>query len=371
MRLRTFVAASSAAALALALVVTPAAVADDYPSWDDVQAAKASQAATAAEVTKINDFISQLTAESAKLGAETIAKAAAYTTAQNQADAATARTDRLTAAARKATDDAAAAHSRYGRIVSQLVMTTGGQNLTVQLLLDSSRSDDLLRQLGSISKLTQQASDLEQSAKQSQNEADSLSAQAAVASAERDRLRDIAQTALTAAKAAEKAADDKLAEQRAASQTLYAQLATLTTQVADVQNRYNEGEAARQAAEAAAAAAASDAGGTIWTDDVVVDPAGAQAYARGQLSSYGWGDDQMSCLVRLWNQESGWQANAYNESSEAYGIPQSLPASKLADAGPDWRTNGNTQINWGLGYINGRYGSPCGAWSHEVGYNWY
>ena len=371
MKRKTLVAASCAAALALALAVAPAATADDYPSWADVQAAKASQAATAAEVTRINDFITQLTAESARLGKETIEKAAVYTTAQNQADAATARADRLTAEAQKATSAAADAHSRYGRIVSQLVMTAGGQNLTVHLLLDAQRSDDLLRQLGSISKLTQQASDLEQSAKQKQNEADSLSAQAAVASKERDRLRDVAQTALDAAKAAEKAADDKLAEQQAASQTLYAQLATLTTQVADVQNRYNQGEAARQAAEAAAAAAAASAGGTIWTGGVAVDPAGAQAYARGQLPTYGWGGEQMTCLVRLWNQESGWRANAYNSSSGAYGIPQSLPAEKMAVAGPDWRTNGNTQINWGLNYISGRYGSPCGAWAHEVGFNWY
>ena len=79
----------------------------------------------------------------------------------------------------------------------------------------------------------------------------------------------------------------------------------------------------------------------------------------------------MSCLIRLWNQESGWRTDAYNTSSGAYGIPQALPASKLASAGSDWMTNYRTQINWGLGYISGRYGSPCGAWTHEIGYNWY
>ena len=70
-------------------------------------------------------------------------------------------------------------------------------------------------------------------------------------------------------------------------------------------------------------------------------------------------------------QESSWRADALNPDSGAYGIPQALPATKLASAGPDWRTNGNTQIDWGLSYIQDRYGSPCGAWSHEVAHNWY
>ena len=57
--------------------------------------------------------------------------------------------------------------------------------------------------------------------------------------------------------------------------------------------------------------------------------------------------------------------NAYNASSGAYGIPQSLPGSKMASAGADWETNPATQITWGLGYIGGRYGTPCGAWDHS------
>jgi hypothetical protein len=89
------------------------------------------------------------------------------------------------------------------------------------------------------------------------------------------------------------------------------------------------------------------------------------------LGSHGWAGSQMSCLVSLWNQESGWRTSALNVSSRAYGIPQALPASKLATAGFDWQTNFRTQINWGLGYIAASYGSPCGAWAHEVANNWY
>ena len=75
--------------------------------------------------------------------------------------------------------------------------------------------------------------------------------------------------------------------------------------------------------------------------------------------------------MRLWNRESGWRADAYNASSGAYGIPQSLPGSKMAAAGADWRTNAATQVDWGLSYISARYGSPCGAWAHSEAYNWY
>ncbi|HWS49793.1 MAG TPA: lytic transglycosylase domain-containing protein [Microbacterium sp.] len=104
---------------------------------------------------------------------------------------------------------------------------------------------------------------------------------------------------------------------------------------------------------------------------VTPDPGTAQAIAYEMVLGRGWGDDQFACLVALWNKESGWRVNAYNASSGAYGIPQSLPGSKMASAGADWETNPATQISWGLGYIGGRYGTPCGAWDHSQRRGWY
>ena len=104
---------------------------------------------------------------------------------------------------------------------------------------------------------------------------------------------------------------------------------------------------------------------------VLDDPAAAQAYAAGQLVSYGWGADQMGCLTQLWQRESEWLTSAENASSGAYGIAQSLPASKMASTGSDWASNYETQIRWGLGYIQGRYGSPCAAWGHSNAVGWY
>lgn len=103
----------------------------------------------------------------------------------------------------------------------------------------------------------------------------------------------------------------------------------------------------------------------------VNDPAGAQAYAAGQLAKYGWAPDQMKCLQTLWTKESDWTTTATNPSSGAYGIVQSLPAEKMASAGADYRTNYRTQINWGLNYIQERYQSPCGALNFHLSNNWY
>lgn len=96
----------------------------------------------------------------------------------------------------------------------------------------------------------------------------------------------------------------------------------------------------------------------------------AQQIAAGMVTARGWGDDQFSCLVSLWTKESGWRTNAAN-SSGAYGIPQALPGSKMASVGADWQTSAKTQITWGLQYISGVYGTPCGAWAHSENYNWY
>lgn len=103
-----------------------------------------------------------------------------------------------------------------------------------------------------------------------------------------------------------------------------------------------------------------------------VVPAGqAQEIAHEKVIARGWSEGQFTCLVKLWDRESGWNSRAENRSSGAYGIPQALPGGKMASAGADWRTNAATQIEWGLGYIAGRYGDPCGAWQHSEQRNWY
>ena len=96
-----------------------------------------------------------------------------------------------------------------------------------------------------------------------------------------------------------------------------------------------------------------------------------QSYAKSKCSSYGWSEADFNALVVLWNKESGWNPNSYNRRSGAYGIPQALPGSKMASAGSDYQTNYQTQINWGLNYIRGRYGNPSRALAHSKAAGWY
>lgn len=87
----------------------------------------------------------------------------------------------------------------------------------------------------------------------------------------------------------------------------------------------------------------------------------AKSNAKLQAAAYGWTGQEFADLDTLWTGESGWRWNATNPSSGAYGIPQALPASKMASAGADWKTNATTQIKWGLQYIKETYGSPSKA----------
>lgn len=96
-----------------------------------------------------------------------------------------------------------------------------------------------------------------------------------------------------------------------------------------------------------------------------------QAYAEKRCFDYGWSDADFQALVKLWNKESRWNPYASNSSSGAYGIPQALPASKMATYGTDYRTNYKTQIEWGLSYIKSRYGTPSAAWNHSCTKGWY
>lgn len=120
------------------------------------------------------------------------------------------------------------------------------------------------------------------------------------------------------------------------------------------------------ASASSSSSSSSSSSAAVSTASVV--PAGeAQQIAYSMLAGYGWGDDQFSCLVNLWNRESGWSVTAANPSG-AYGIPQALPGSKM---GAGWESDATVQITWGLGYISGRYGTPCGAWSAFLSKGWY
>lgn len=367
--------AAVALAVALAMPVAPVAAAE-YPSWDEVEAAKTDVAARESEAARITGFVDELEAEAGRLGDAAVQAAAVSMAAETARVAATRRAATLRAAAEVAEAEAAASAAQLGR-VGAVLARSGGADVTLRLLFAGEHDSELLVGLARAAQLTNVYAGVAERARATRSEAVARRDQANLAESERTRLAAEASDAADAAREAHAAAEARVAGQQAALDTLYAQLASLRDRTVELERQYRVGEqaardaAARAAAAAAAAGAGGSDGGGAPPPGVVVDRAAAKAHAASMLPGYAWGSDQFRCLDLLWTRESGWRADAYNASSGAYGIPQSLPGSKMAAAGADWRTNAATQIDWGLSYISARYGSPCGAWAHSEAYNWY
>jgi hypothetical protein len=356
--------------IAIAVGFGPATARADDPTWAEVQAAKNDVKKKASVVAAIEQTLNGLEAQAARLGTVALQKATIASAAESRLETAQRVTDALerqTSTAAHKADDA----RRTAATVATQLYRGGDPDLTVWL--SGQGSGSLLYRLGALSQIGDTSSSLLEQAEVDQRQAKSLGDQAKAQARIRDGLAKQAEAAADVAKAAEQAADRQVAQTRSQRATLLAQLQELKAKSSALQDSY----AAAQRAKAAAAAAGASAGGTglggIAAGSGSLSPAGAQAYASSRLGAYGWDGSQMGCLIRLWNIESGWRWNAYNASSGAYGIPQSLPGSKMAAAGGDWTTSSRTQIEWGLGYIQARYSTPCGAYAFETSHvpYWY
>ncbi|WP_037864106.1 transglycosylase SLT domain-containing protein [Streptomyces sp. NRRL S-340] len=162
--------------------------------------------------------------------------------------------------------------------------------------------------------------------------------------------------------------DAEQAARKAAAETAIAKKAAAEKEAAEKEAA--EKKAKEQAKEREELKQASSQSTTADASDFPVQgsysTAQIQAIARQMVPS-----GQFQCFSNIVSHESGWNMNAVNASSGAYGLFQALPAGKYASAGADWRTNPATQIKWGLNYMNSSYGSPCGAWSFWQTNHWY
>ena len=349
LRVRTG-AAVGALALAAGVVCAPLAAGDPappVPSQSDVTKAQEKVDATAKEVAALQ-------AEVAKAGArlqELQRSVAAGVAAQEKADTALADAE---AAMDQALADLAAARvtlrnadSSLSAAAAQMYMQGGDlQDMTTLVLSPPGVMSDL-------------SVVLDQNAHQVRDDLDAASAAANEAAAQEGKLtaarddRDLAaqraSVELAAIKASAAKASAEATRLGAQQEKLTARLDELQQGVSDLAARRLA--AARQGQFALLGLQAPDGA-----------PRVAQDIARSMMSSRGWDGAQFTCLVSLWNAESGWSWSATNPSSGAYGIPQALPGWKMASAGDDWLTNPKTQISWGMGYIASTYGSPCNAW---------
>jgi len=240
-------------------IVTPPAFADDYPSWNDVQQAKANVANQQAMIANITNLISglQSSVDAARIESEKAAEA--YFQAKDALDAATAKAADLEKQADTAATKAKTSQMRAGLLASHLAKQGGG-DVSVDLMLkgggSGSAADKLLYQLGTMSKLTAQSKDVYEQATKDKNTAEALTAQAKVAKAARADLATKASDALSAAQEAQGKVQAALAAQQQKSSDLVAQLATLKNTTAQTESAYLQGQAIKAKAEADARARA-------------------------------------------------------------------------------------------------------------------
>ncbi len=389
----------------------PASADDDappsgYPSWAEVQQAQGNEAAASAEVDRINQLLAGLQQKSGELGAAAIKAGTEYAKAHDALQHQQAVTQKLAEASQQAKAKADSLRKATSSLVVK-AYESGGFDPGPWSLANAAIAPDNIQNFALLNRVLDRTAKLH-------DDALSASQASAAATAQEQAARDVlaqldseAAAKAQAAESARRAAEDSVAATDGQRKTMVAQLASLTSTSAAVAQKYQEGqvalaayqaaqeakrEAAQRQAEADAAAAANKArqaqqaaqppissgggggfggGGGGGGGNVVNDPAGARQYASSRLGAYGWGGDQMQCLSLLWTQESSWMTDATNPSSGAYGVAQALPPDKYYSAGSDWLSNYRTQIDWGLGYIRDRYGSPCNAWQHEMGFNWY
>jgi len=260
------VALASAGVLAATLLITSPAAATEYPSWNDVVAAKASESATQTQISTLQGLISGLQAQVD--AAQAVAQQAwdADQTAQNALADGTRKADGLAAQATAAAAQSEASNKRAAALAAQFARSAG-TDLTSQLVVSGSDSSDLLYQLGAMSKLSETSQTVFQKAEQDANTASSLSDQAGVAKTELEKLAAAAAASLQSAVDAQKAVQSALLEQEDHQAELTVQLAALQQNTITTEADYQAGVeaervrkvAAEQAAAVAAAAAAAAA----------------------------------------------------------------------------------------------------------------
>jgi murein DD-endopeptidase MepM/ murein hydrolase activator NlpD len=272
-----------------AVVRGEAAWAVSYPSWGDVQNARASEAAKNAEIARLKSLLDTLSAQVQSTQAEADKKGTELQAAQQSLDEASARADVLAAQADAAKARAKKSRERAGAMASQIARS-GSSEVVATLIFNGGKAADLLSQLSLASKVTDQSKGLYEKAVQEQNSAQSLTDQTNLAKAALKSLADAAQAALVAAQAAATQASNALAEQTAHKSELDAQLATLVNNTQQTVAVYRAGGAAAAAAAAArAAAAAAAAGGGHSAVAGLVGSSGWARPAGGHITSvYGW-----------------------------------------------------------------------------------
>jgi murein DD-endopeptidase MepM/ murein hydrolase activator NlpD len=315
---RRLLATGLALAGLIATLVVDAPRADaatSYPSWEDVMAARGQESAKAAQVSGIRALITDLSAAVDAATAEAERLGEAYETAQRSALRAAEKEQSLRADAEEHTEVAAQSAAQAGRFAAQMARS-GGSDVTTSVLTGGEQSRDLLYDLGALSKLSEQAERVENAATTDASVARSLTAQADRAAVALEQRAQVAQDRMAEAQAASDRAQAAYDEQQANKTRLEAQLAALTTDRADAEAAFAEGERKRkaeeerlrrEAEEAARAAAAASAAARA-----AANSGGGRGGGGGAAPSTGGGVGTGS--------GTGWVRPAGGRITSGYGV---------------------------------------------------
>ncbi|KQO61417.1 M23 family metallopeptidase [Curtobacterium sp. Leaf261] len=293
-----------------------ATAATSYPSWDDVMAARGQESATKTKVAELQALLTGLRSRAESAQAEAERLGTEFQKAQSKSDEAAETEATLRAEADEHAEVAAESAAQAGQFAAQL-SRTGGSSMTASIISDGNGAEDLLYDLGAMSKLTEHAQKIETAAVADAAVARSLTAQADRAATALDALAADAESRMAAAQRASDAAQTQVQEQNDNEARVQAQLATLTSGRERTEAEFAKGEqiriaaaaelarqqaaaaeaARRQAAAAAAAAAASGSSAGSGPAPSTGGGAGVgsgsgSGWVRpgggGMSSSYGW-----------------------------------------------------------------------------------
>jgi cell wall-associated NlpC family hydrolase len=264
-----------------ATFVGQSALADDpgFPSWNEVQRAKANRAAAEAESAKITALIGGLQDRADAAGRTAAIAAEAFHRAKLAEDAARERHVSLATQADVAAAAARTSRMRAGLLAASVARGGGGD---LQLMLDAGGASDFLHRLATVTQLSAQAQTITRRALADENQATALGAAADTAAAVLATRADEAQKALDAAQQAVSDATTAVAAEQQHADRLVAQLAELRGTSTRLAAQYAAAVRAEQAAQPGTSTPPAAPSGPVAPDPVASAPV---TPSRGPASS--------------------------------------------------------------------------------------
>jgi len=238
-----------ATAIALAMgasgaVLGPAFAVPDYPSWEEVEAAKDSVEEKEALISELEGYLAELGAELDELNTIALIKNEEYNQAVEEVNIISARVQSLKKEVEEATEEAESVRLQLGRMAAKMFREGTSGNSSLELFFNPDSADDLLYQLGTQEIIASRTDTIYQQSLDKQANAESLAQELAAAEEELEEKRLVAEQALIEAQNAAAEVQDKVDENEALNAEMVRQLASLRDTAEELERQRAEGLAA-------------------------------------------------------------------------------------------------------------------------------